>query len=463
MNFLNLQLLAALAPLVALPFFIHLFNRHFPHSIKFPNIERIKKSLSERSKLARWRHLLMTLLRTLVVLLALFAFLQPVLPKFGSKPGDAANGRQVLIVLDRSLSMEFTPGSGTSAARSALVEIGKVLETLGGDDRVNAILAGAEATPLLPDFTPGHDQIRAMLTALPPSYARTDVTKAVALAESMIDGKSEEGAEIYFFSDFQRSNWGVASFDGFPETARLFFVDATDGRDRPNTALVSVEPSATRVAAGDVVTLDITAANWSPDPVTLPIEAIVSGAGSVGGEIALGPESTGRLLLEFTAPEEGLHAVEIRTPDDGLPADNRQFLSLEVRAREDVLIVSDADPEQGGAVFVEAALNPYDGGSGIFAPRILPSGAVTPAMLASTQKVVLTGVTQLSPEFVERIVAFLETGGGLVYFVDGDHDQENLVALDKASSRGVAPFHVAGKLTTENFGGDPQKIAKGNF
>ncbi len=40
---------------------------------------------------------------------------------------------------------------------------------------------------------------------------------------------------------------------------------------------------------------------------------------------------------------------------------------------------------------------------------------------------------------------------------------KNLLALDSAAGRPIVPFQLAGKLTTENFGGEPQKIAKGNF
>src|SRR5687767_11963863 len=117
MSFLNPGLFAWLAPLLALPLLIHLFNRRFPHSIPFPDIERLKKSLAERSKLARWRHVIMTVLRTLIIALALMAFLQPVLPKFGSQNNGATKegGRRVLLVLDRSLSMEQHEG-GTPAS-----------------------------------------------------------------------------------------------------------------------------------------------------------------------------------------------------------------------------------------------------------------------------------------------------------------------------------------------------------
>ena len=59
--------------------------------------------------------------------------------------------------------------------------------------------------------------------------------------------------------------------------------------------------------------------------------------------------------------------------------------------------------------------------------------------------------------------AWLEQGGGLIYFLDGNADKENLTLLESTAARAVTPFRIAGDLTTENFGGQPQKIARGNF
>ncbi|MGY8642344.1 MAG: BatA domain-containing protein [Verrucomicrobiales bacterium] len=453
MNFLNPNVLLALMPLVALPLLIHLFNRHFPYAVRFPNIERIKKSLSERSKLARWRHILMTLLRTIIVLLALFAFLKPVLPKFGSKPGKNGTGRKIVMVLDRSLSLEFQSGARSSAAKNARIEIGKILDTLNGDDDINVVLAGSDAVPLLPNFTSNHTQIASQIATLPPSYETVNVGKGIALAESLLlSGKERpESPEVYFISDFQRRNWEIASFENFPRGTRVFFINATDETERSNTAFVRVEPSATHVASGDIVSLDITVGNWSSEPATIPVEAVIDNSSSVGDEIQHAPYSSGRLTLEFTVPGEGRHSIAIRTPDDGLAADNHHFITLQVRQREQVLVLTDAKPDTGGYVFVSAALNPNDNENkeaGAFSPRVLPTGAVTPGDISSTKKIIVTGASKFYPEFTSRLVAFVEGGGGLIYFLDGETDQENLLALDSAAGRPIVPFQLAGKLTT---------------
>ena len=121
MSFLQSGMLMALAPLALLPLLIHLLNRRLPLRILFPDIQRIVRSLAGRSRVAKWRHLIMLLLRTAAVILALLAFLNPVLPRFGSETSQKTKGqaRRVLLIADRSLSMEHKSGTQTSASSAS--------------------------------------------------------------------------------------------------------------------------------------------------------------------------------------------------------------------------------------------------------------------------------------------------------------------------------------------------------
>ena len=191
MTFLQSGLLATLAPLVLLPLVIHLLNRRTPVKIMFPDIERIRRSLAGRSNVAKWRHLLMMLLRTLAIALLLLAFLRPVLPRLGSEQSAASKGggRKVLLIADRSLSMEHRAGTQVAASKRLLIEAGKILATLKPADKVNAITVSLQPEALLPEFTSSHDQVQIGLSALPPSQERADFAKA--LVESLGSGKTQ--------------------------------------------------------------------------------------------------------------------------------------------------------------------------------------------------------------------------------------------------------------------------------
>ncbi len=465
MNFLQPGLFAALAPLVLLPLAVHLLNRKFPVKLMFPDIERIRRSLAGRSRVAKWRHLILLLLRTAAIALILLAFLGPRLPRFGSENAQRAEapGRRVLLIADRSLSMEHQGGTQPSAAKGLLIEVGKILATLKGSDVVNAILASRQPEALLPDFTSAHNQVQTGLSALPRSMERADMVKAFALAGTML-GEKAGGAEVYVLSDFQRSGWADIAFGGIPEGVRLFFVDTSGGtRERANTALLRVTPSAGVTSARETVRLDITAANYGPVGTTLPLEAIVDGRLTTPGQVTIGAWSTVRTSLEIPGLEEGIHGIEVRTPEDQLAADNRRWVRVDVREREEILVLSDSVGDDSGATFVAAALDPWDGASGPFIVRQATTSEVTAQEIGAASRIVLTGTKRLGGDFVQRLAAFLEQGGGVLWFLDGQNDAANLMELDRSAGGSFVPFHFAGSLTTEDLGGAPLQLARGDF
>src|SRR6266704_1846835 len=106
MTFLNSALLPGLILLAGLPLLIHLLNLQFPRLFEFSSVKHIRETIAQRSRIFRWRHLLL-----------LLAFLRPLLPRFGSA-SDQSAGRSVLIILDHSLSMEHRGGGVSSRQRA---------------------------------------------------------------------------------------------------------------------------------------------------------------------------------------------------------------------------------------------------------------------------------------------------------------------------------------------------------
>jgi hypothetical protein len=151
MSFLSPALFGVLIPLAALPVVIHLLNKGFPRRFQFPSVELIKATLARRSRVHRWRHWILLLLRTVFLLLLLFAFLQPMLPRFGSNPADQ-NRRQVLIVFDHSVSMEHR-GDGPTSRERALHEASKLIDSLDPDDTVNVLLMEPAPATCFVDFS----------------------------------------------------------------------------------------------------------------------------------------------------------------------------------------------------------------------------------------------------------------------------------------------------------------------
>ena len=85
MSFLNAALLPGLILLAGLPLLIHLLNLRFPRLFEFSSVKHIRETIAQRSRIFRWRHLWLLLLRTVFLALLLLAFLKPLLRRFDSK------------------------------------------------------------------------------------------------------------------------------------------------------------------------------------------------------------------------------------------------------------------------------------------------------------------------------------------------------------------------------------------
>ncbi|MEW6306076.1 MAG: VWA domain-containing protein [Verrucomicrobiota bacterium] len=460
MSFLNATLWTALLPLVFLPLVIHLLNKKFPRLFFFSSVQNIKETAAQRSRLFRWRHLILLLLRTLALVALLFAFLKPLLDRFGSA-ANREGKRNVLLVLDHSLSMEYR-GEGVSCRKRAQAQAEKLLDTLGADDRVNILLAGQTPSLCFVDFSPNVQEARRFLERLEPGLTRADFTLANASAAQLIT-KSGRPTEIYYLSDFQRKNWANVDFTGIPPSARLFFVDVST-RAKDNRGVLEATVNQSHMLAGDTVALEITVGNFSDAAMNERLKVLIDQRISYEKEVSVSPWSAGKVTLPVSVGGPGLHLCEISLPPDALEQDNKYFLTLPVLEKEEILIVSDdTHPEKDAVYFLKTALNPYEQQQGSLLPRHIPSTQLTPGNLASARKVFLTRVERLTPEQCQHLGKFLFAGGGAIYFLDGKFDAENVANLERAVGPGTMPLRLASKRMVENVATGAQQVVKGDF
>ncbi len=465
MIFTHASLLGILGPLVLAPLVIHLLNRRFPHWRLFSSIALIKKSMAQRSRLMRWRHWLLTLLRMLAVAACVAAFLGPIIARQDLPPPQAGH-RRVIIVIDHSYSMEAPDGVLTLRGR-AVAEASRILDSLGAEDELNVLAASRSITSSSTGWSTNHTAARAFIGALGTGYERADFHKAVEAVAAQVQEHSKDPAEVYLISDFQRTNWADAAFAALPKNTRLFFVNVSGqgGTLRENRAITDVDSGGAAILSGGEVALQVQVANYSASPMDEPIEAVIDGHTSFEGRVAASPWSVQRVPLTIRAPGPGWHEVDVRLKKaDSMPLDDVYHLALQVREQEEVVLASD---DQGPGLtlrFLEAAVNPYADGRGSLQPRRIAAQALRPVDLGGTSKVVLTRVNKLDAQQARALADFLKSGGGVLYFLDGPADNENLSALAEWFSQPEAvPLRLNTHLEGEKTGGEPAQIAKASF
>ncbi len=460
MSFLSATLLGALLPALALPLVVHLLNKGFPRDFKFPSVELIKETMARSSRLYRWRHWILLALRTLFLALLLFAFLRPVLHRLGSDPASSV-ARHVLIVLDHSASMEHR-GDGSSSRQRAVYEAGRLLDSLDSRDAVNILLMDAAPSTCFVDFSKDVAEARRFLARLTPGYSRGEVNLANSFAARLI-AKTAQRPEIYYLSDFQRKNWANANFTMLPPAAKLFFVD-TGSQRRDNHAILGARWSQAQLLAGDTVPLEVTVGNYSASAFNGRVNVMLDHKFSFDQEVSIPPWSEGKCTVPIAAGGPGVHLVEVKLPPDALECDDHFYLSFAAQEKEEVLIVSDAlDERTGGAYFLRLALNPFEGGTGSLLPRLANSSELTPARLAGVRKVICTHVSALSEAAAAAVAKHLFQGGGLIYFLDGPADPQNLVLLEKAIGPGTMPMRLTQHRSATNVVSGAQQVVRGDF
>jgi hypothetical protein len=459
MSFLSPELLAVLVPVVGLPLILHLLNRGFPLRFQFPSIELIQATMARRSKLHQWRHWILLLLRTVFLLLLLLAFLQPFLRRLGANPANPA-GRQVLIIFDHSLSME-DHGDGPASRDRAVHEAVRLIDSLGAEDTVNILLADPDLTTSFVSFSGDFAGAKRFVYQLKPGLGRADINLANAAAARLIGPSARP--EIYYLSDFTRKKWANANFRMLPPAAKLFFVEVGPAR-RDNHAILDARPAQMQMLAGDTVPLEVSVGNFSPEPFAGRVTVTLDKKYSFDQEVSLAAWSEAKVTVPVSVGGPGAHLCEVRLPPDALEYDDQFYLTLSVLEKEEVVIVSDnPDERRSGAYFLKTALNPFENESGSLLPRIISSGELSAARLAGVQKVIFSQVNRLNPGAGDATAKFLFQGGGLVYFLDGQADAENLAALEKILGAGTLPLRLARHNVATNVAAGAQQIVRGDF
>lgn len=410
LSFLAPFFAAALAA-IAVPLLVHLVHRERKDAISFPSLMFLARTPYQHSSRQRIRDWLLFAARCLIIALLAAAFMRPVFARQATARAATAGGVEVVVLLDRSLSMRY--GDRWRTAQEA---VRKRVAALSGDDRLTLVPFDLRAAAVN-EPTADAAALRAALDSLSPSDAGTRLAPAVALARRALGLSRLPRKEVMVVSDFQRSSWDLGDDVAMP----------------PGTTVVPVD-----VASGEVIDRSVRAVETRRDPdkpderVIVSARFINAGPAVKAAKVAL--EVNGRVASERTVdlPADGGGAVSfapVPVPADGVPArivmdpdglptdDVFQFL-LRRTPTIGVLVVdhSDAPPER--AIFVARAL--AIGDQPAFDVKSVRSGRVAPSDLADRQLIVLNDAGVPPGLGAERLVSFVRSGGGIINAL-GEH------------------------------------------
>jgi hypothetical protein len=401
---------AALAA-IAVPLLVHLVHRERKESVSFPSLMFLARTPYQHSSRQRIRDWLLFALRCLVIALLAAAFMRPVFARPAAARTATDGGTEVVVLLDRSLSMRY--GLRWGNAQDA---VRKRVASLGRDDRLTLVPFDLRASAVN-EPTADAAALRTALDSIKPSDAGTRLAPAVAVARRALGLSRLPRKEVMVVSDFQRSSW-----------------DLGDELQMPSgTTIVPVD-----VASGDVIDRSVRAVEMRRDPAAPDERVIVSarfintGPAVKAANVRL--EVNDRIVSTRTVdlPSDGGGAVSfapVPVPADGVPA--RVVMDADALPSDDVfhfmlrrtptigvLVIdhSDALPER--AIFVARAL--AIGDQPAFDVKSVRSARASATDLAGRQLVVLNDAGVPPGLRAERLLAFVRAGGGIINAL-GEH------------------------------------------
>lgn len=441
MSFLNPIMLLGLTGAVV-PILIHLIHRRKPRQQLFAAIEFVLRSVERVQNRWRLRRFLLLASRVLLIAAVALAAAKPLLGDRALERLTRGGPERLAIVIDASLSMRQIHADRSAFAR-ALTAARNLVDDMGPEDQAVLVFAGARATSVPESLTGDRHRLLAELDRAEPSHHPVDLAPAVSLGAALVisGGSSEageEGAEgparrVVVLSDMAGHGFRAAADLGpDPDALRLEVVDVLEGVSEGARAnRVITELTLFGIPSTTPGTMEAKArvrafpggerASRSAEAVGI---ALHGAAGELNrGSLEIGAGAVVDKSLVHAFEEVGHLAVRAELDPDVLREDDVRYAIADVRRPVRTLIVDGAPsgvPKEGEVFYLERAL--LAGARDQPPPRIITVDELHRTELSAFDVLMLVGVPSLASTDAERIVSFVDAGGGLLVAATRDLD-----------------------------------------
>ncbi|MCP5535786.1 MAG: BatA domain-containing protein [Akkermansiaceae bacterium] len=322
-SFLQQSLLWGLLA-ASIPIIIHLLNRRRHRTVKWAAMEFLLKATRESRGKKKLKYLIILACRTLAVAAVVFAIARPIVGGFLGWGGSKID--TVILVLDRSASMEHVAKGGADSKRqSAIASVQKSLAALNNPRLILIDSATGKAQDV-----PSPDTLNE-LSAASPTDTKASIPALLSTAIDFVMENSPGRTEIWVASDLQESDW--APEEGSWEAIRTGLIDlpqkttvrvlslASPAKDNTTVRVLSSR----RIGDELILELELTRSD-SEGPATVPVTYSVNGARSsdtitLNGQLY---QFQKRLTL---GNREGKGFGFVSIPSDANPRDNVSFFA----------------------------------------------------------------------------------------------------------------------------------------
>ncbi|MCB1132107.1 MAG: BatA and WFA domain-containing protein, partial [Verrucomicrobiae bacterium] len=409
MRFLSPALLWFLAA-AAVPVIVHLINKRRHKTIQWAAMQFLLKATKETRGRKKLRHILILTCRALGIAALALAAARPVVSGLLGWGGGSID--TVVLLLDRSASMEVKPGDGLeSRRRSVLEKVRDAMEGLGGARLV--LIDSASGTPQeVPSIQDLPD-----LSAVAPTDTAADFP---TLFNRAVEYLSESGgrSEIWFASDLQASNWSPdderwaaarASLESLPQKPSVRVLSLTGGT-APNASIRIL--SCRRSGNEAVLDVEVNRGSESRGTSGIPLTTHLNGSRTTGTLTLAGQALRFQKRVPVPEGQETGYGW-LSLPGDGNPRDNVAFFAYGPSRPVRTIVVS--PPGETADYLALAAAPP---GLGNHEAEVMDAAAFENADLTNRAAIFWADALPTGAR-AASLSRYLSDGGQVVFFPPG--------------------------------------------
>ena len=420
MTFLSPFLLWFLAA-ASVPVIIHLLNKRRHKTVQWAAMQFLLKATRESRGKKKLRHILILTCRALGIAALAFAAARPVVS--GLLGWGAGTIDTVVLILDRSASMELRSGDGQAAKRELVLQ--KVRDAMAdiGNPRLVLIDSATGKAQEVPS-----PDVLAEISATAATDSAADIPALVSAATETLSTGSGR-SEIWLASDLQNSNWrpddserwdaARANLAALPQKPALRVLSLT-GDSAPNVSLRLL--SSRRSSDGLLLDLELIRSEDDRGTLNLPLTVRVNGTAS--GESLTLPGQSLRFQKRIAIKDEAESGHGwLSIPADGNPRDNAAFFAYGPARPVKSLIVA---PKGESADYLALAAAP-PGFEKQTAERIDPAAFARTS--TADYSMILWAAPLPSATNANLLEAFLKAGGQIVCLPAAEPSSETFLGM----------------------------------
>ena len=418
MNFLNPFVLIGMAA-AGIPLLLHLLNLRKLRVVEFSTLQFLHELQQTRVRKIRIQQILLLILRTLIIICAVFAFARPTIPSTLPLLG-MQQRTSVVLLIDNSASMEAADQRGVRLRQAKTTAL-SILDGLKDGDEVAVLpLAGPNPTHGV-SFTRTFAIAREEIERLTLADARAELPTALRHANLILDNASEAHREIYAISDAQSSLTVRPPTDTstiLHAAATVFLVRIGNGQDglEQNISVDSLHVLTALFQPDRPIEVETFVRNGSSSNANGVIVTLAfDGVRVAQRALDIPAGATRSALISAPAQRRGMIAVSTEIENDAIDRDNTRFAGVLIPPRPRVALVG----VPSDVLFARTAMRML--GTEADQPSLSEYqslAALLPSFSSLDVVIICGGAVRESDALAMR--QFVEGGGGVLLFASAD-------------------------------------------